>query len=986
MVSEPEGKFLIYVDILGFEILPRKIAEVSHFDEDDIREKHFFQPFRERIDKINKYSKELTKGIDDCLFAFACEDDLVRCIHDLSTIPIHIHHQPEIPEEIPVEIAIDFVPISSKVKSPVNSASVISALKSDILPTFKSDYKKAHNGNRIEETFVLATPSAHTQLFGNNGRDLGSGVRERYQHIPTEFFPRKYKELEFFGLVGVERNDYTGSAIDRVFIEPIEFDRIEESLKRDHIVVVSGPPGFGKTYLALRLLWLWFNEGYTPKWIRVDTDPKNGKESEDKLERFCDNLEAKITDNDIVYVEDPFGSASFTKNETLIKRLSATLDYVKRKDTHLIITSRKDVLEEFVKVCYQPGKLRILEHELNFIAPSYDYEKRKEICERWAEEKACLWLRQDTLKDYVLDALQDSSLLPTPLSIHDFINATVSIEAKDPLYEKICEYSLDSWASFGREVLNLCESGRDDRILLLSFVYIFGSSSLSFLETEYNAFKKPDYEEFDRLFAEEKRHRLTMRCWPDDDNVDGLGPADYTVEFAHSSYERSLEYLIRQRCFGRIFFPVLEHLYKNRREDIRIPKLVHDYYPDFPRLLRERIIYNHLLEDINNRPDEQSANGFDRDLFDNRQEGRALQYPYHFVSPEILATVIERFTELPLPFRQLLFTVSENSNNSRFISASILVNYRSVPQQLKDLLFQLARQGDTSGGVAEAIYLHFLDVPEELRLHLIRVLMSQIKNDDRIRILTDYYDHLPSSITDQLFVFTACDDCAENLSNGIAINYQYLPGKIKEILFTLAENEETARHVGSALHEFFSAVPESDRNTLLEILSAKHEATYALGWIFVERYHEIPADLRKRIFRFLLDHDDVSSFMQAVALNYPTLPKYVQKTLLRFAGSRTRAIDVADAIVSELEYEKIPKEIRKQILLKLSVQPVAKSTVIWCIYDYWTDFDKPFLRLMIDNLLFNNPVYGNFSWLFSMFPDNEVFDEDTRNAILEEAI
>jgi len=973
MLSESEKQFLVYVDILGFESLPREIAQIHHADEDRIREQNFSGPFWERIREISHYTKILKEGTDDCLFVVSSADDLVTCIHDLTTIPTPFLNQPD----IPVEIAIDFVSISSKVKNPVNSGSVISALKNEIISAFKNEYKINNNGNKIKQTYILGTPSAHPQITGKPEKEDEQSESKPYHRIKIDFFQREYKKNTFFKTIKVERSDFSGSVIDRVFIEPNEFKQIQSSLKENHIVLISGPPGFGKTYLAIRLLWLGFNEALTPKWVQFNTHPKDSSRS------FFESFEQKIKDKEIVYIEDPFGSISFSRNETLIKRLSAIIDYIKRNDIYLILTSRRDVLEEFEKLCYRPGQIQILEHELSFIAPSYDYEKRKEICERWAEEKDCHWFHQEDLKAIVFDSIKDIDLLPTPLSIHEFANATVSINNRIILEEKIHQYSHESWESFGREILDLCRSGRDDRILLLSIIYISDPVFLPFLEKEYNALKKPGYEEFDRLFAEEKKHRLSVRCRFGENETDGANLDDYRVGFAHPTYTKSLDYLIRQNCFRTIFFSVMEYLYKNRHDYLPIPEIIHDHYSSIPPSLRERILYNHLIEDI----EDLSSHGLiiieiDPTLFDNRQ--RPIHYStYHSVSPAISETVIEHFSELPLVIQQLLFAVSENPNNSLHISSSLLLNYQSIPQELREVLFQLARYEDNSRGVAEALLYHFSEISEELRLALVRIVVSQIKNDSRIWILTDYFDQLPHDITDQLFRFAACDDCAEFISQGICGRYQSLPRKIQDILIPLAQNEGTAFYVASALAEDFIEIPESDRNALLGILSDKVEATFGLAWIFTEHYHVIPSGLRKKIFQFLLHQEDVSALMESIAHRFQTLPKYVQKILLRYAGNRTKSIDVAHAIVSEMEFGSIPDEMRKQILLRLSLQPAAKDTVIWCLCDFWEEFDEPFLKEMIDNLLNKNPSFGDFSLFLNFRGD---IGPDIRTAMLEETI
>ena len=64
---------------------------------------------------------------------------------------------------------------------------------------------------------------------------------------------------------------------------------------------------------------------------------------------------------------------------------------------------------------------------MNIKKPSYDYERRKDILLKWAENENCRWLRNERLKNLVLRYMKDKENLPTPLAIHDFVIATIDI-------------------------------------------------------------------------------------------------------------------------------------------------------------------------------------------------------------------------------------------------------------------------------------------------------------------------------------------------------------------------------------------------------------------------------------------------------------------------------------------------------------------------------------------------------------------------------
>ncbi len=620
MQTSTETKFLIYVDVLGFEDLSKQIAKDTNQYPAVVRETYFEKPFKECIETHQDLFQILTRGTDDCLLLVNDADITIKCMDIFSTIPLNLPNF----LFIPVEIALDYVEVDSRVKNPINSDNVISALKNNILRLYKNNYTDTNNGKKIENTFIIATPKAYEKVIVSPIRHQTKLQKKKYVQIPQDFLLRERTITTFFENLQIERSDYSGSFIDKIYIEPDEFEVIQKKLHTDRVIFVTGPPGFGKTYLAIRLLWLGFNAGYTPKWIR----------SNDKFEisqkEFIEFFDANVKDKDIVYIEDPFGRITFRQNDELVKRLSTLIDFVKRKDILLIFTSRKDVFETFERSCYTPEKIHSMEQELNVISPSYDYKKREEICKKWADEKGCLWFHNRKLKNLIFNLLKDHSLLSTPLSIHDFTQATVMISEENPLVQKIHEYSREAGSSFGEEIAGLCESGRVDHILLLSLVFITDESGLStsysFFEDEYNQLKKQGHDDFEIVFKDEK-HRFSIAKR----NCESKSPDDDIVRFAHPIYLKSLDYLIKNTCFRTIFFHVIEHLYLNNSHEVL--RIVNKYYLDFPTQLRKRILYNCLLENILYDSEVISTIKIDNDLIDLK---RKIPSYIGFISSDVL--------------------------------------------------------------------------------------------------------------------------------------------------------------------------------------------------------------------------------------------------------------------------------------------------------------------------------------------------------------
>jgi hypothetical protein len=55
----------IFIDILGFGVLPRKLSEQTQFDEDFIREECFSNPTSTQIELVEQRGYDVIQGTDD---------------------------------------------------------------------------------------------------------------------------------------------------------------------------------------------------------------------------------------------------------------------------------------------------------------------------------------------------------------------------------------------------------------------------------------------------------------------------------------------------------------------------------------------------------------------------------------------------------------------------------------------------------------------------------------------------------------------------------------------------------------------------------------------------------------------------------------------------------------------------------------------------------------------------------------------------------
>lgn len=151
-------KFLIFFDILGFGPLPRKLAEVSGFEEDFVREVCFSEPLRKKVEEI-KREHEVIEGTDDYV---VIADDLAsvsKVIKKITTIKIP-HRDYEF---VPFEIAVDIRPFKEQEIKNINRKEIIEFYKNDIVSPYKRYYKSKYNES-VKETFVVYTTEFYKEL------------------------------------------------------------------------------------------------------------------------------------------------------------------------------------------------------------------------------------------------------------------------------------------------------------------------------------------------------------------------------------------------------------------------------------------------------------------------------------------------------------------------------------------------------------------------------------------------------------------------------------------------------------------------------------------------------------------------------------------------------------------------------------------------------------------------------------------------------
>ena len=580
-----EKKYLIYLDILGFEGLAEEMAKKTGFEEDVLRQNYLSDPVEKEIEEITREGIEISKGIseiegsDNYVLIFDDIQTAFELLGKLTTIKIP-HRDYGV---IPLEVALGTKKIDEGIEvKPINRKEIIKFLKEDVINPYRSYYKNK-NDETTKETFVL-----FTHEFFDDLEPLDTKYCERVSHKDKIFFVADLEKIrqrarvfEFLEKIGYAGSKWYGR-IDEVYVPPSEYEEMAKTLHERKILFITGTPEYGKTYTAARLMWEFYNRGYEPRWIL-------GGESAERSEvrRKLEDIGAVLKPRRIIYFEDPFGTTRYERREGLEREIGTIVDNVRQvEDVYVIITSREEVFKEFEKEKLSAAELQEFEKKLNIKNPSYDYEKRKEILLMWAEEENCKWLVNEKLTELILKSIKNKGILPTPLSIKNFAIATIDIEEDDELKEKLKEKSQETAKAFAEEIKNMS----DDKILFLSFLFISDYFKIEFFRAAYQELVEElnlkDAWEFDKVLN-----------WFKDDKIEIV---DEHIRFSHPSYSEAIEHLLVEtgyptRINREIFSRLLSRLSEKRNLSalnvIGVAWAVANHFDKLPDDVRNKLLF-----------------------------------------------------------------------------------------------------------------------------------------------------------------------------------------------------------------------------------------------------------------------------------------------------------------------------------------------------------------------------------------------------------
>jgi predicted amidohydrolase/predicted ribosome-associated RNA-binding protein Tma20 len=310
--------------------------------------------------------------------------------------------------------------------------------------------------------------------------------------------------------------------INELFVEPREYSSLLGMLDRSKLLFITGDPGIGKTYTAVRLLKHYFDLKYEPLWYA-------GLERAERLtqRRVLENFQPR--EGQVIYFEDPFGRTTFERRDSIRRVFGPLVDALREIDARVIVTSRREVFEQFRQDSYTSLDFESFTEELNVVKPSYSAAALIKILHILGASAS--WYSEPTCRELVQSAIT-AGRLATPLAIRDFVFSTERVISEEPLLERLERRRVEQKELFTEELV-ACDLRTK---LALSLVCLFGSQSAATLSGWFNQvaqYLDPSQSSSAPLsFMDELRIQSGYR-------LEQYGSKATTIRFIHPYYEEA---------------------------------------------------------------------------------------------------------------------------------------------------------------------------------------------------------------------------------------------------------------------------------------------------------------------------------------------------------------------------------------------------------------------------------------------------------------
>ena len=312
--------------------------------------------------------------------------------------------------------------------------------------------------------------------------------------------------------------------IDKYYVKPKEYSEMFELLEKENVLLITGDPGIGKTYTAIKILQEYYHQGYHTTWFY-------GMAKEDRDEQKEHLLNFEPQEKDVVYLEDPFGRIVFENREELKTLFLNWIEKFRACNAKLIISSRAEVFKKFEQEVLSGEKLETFQKDLNIRKPSYSPEDLKRIAGLYIKDFTC-WTNKEVFVKAVYYGI-DKGQLVSPLMIYNLVRNHAQQNDVQSLKNAIKEAkNKDLVTQFADEIKILSHPAK----ILLYLILLYGKTYIAriremFIVVQLALHKKSQFEGSSFAFElrEQEGHRIQQ-----------LGEQIPVYRFSHPTYEEAL--------------------------------------------------------------------------------------------------------------------------------------------------------------------------------------------------------------------------------------------------------------------------------------------------------------------------------------------------------------------------------------------------------------------------------------------------------------
>lgn len=684
---------------------------------------------------------------------------------------------------------------------------------------------------------------------------------------------------------------------------PLRFEDMKRDLRENRVIFLVSKSGYGATFTAIKLLWDYFQQGYTPRWLYWCREPTKGRCSLD----FAMNFKYQFPPKSVTYYEDPFGKEFFGRDKIIgvsdfVNLLSFfKSNYVKKHNFFVIFSSSEEIFQEIENNHILPQDQTRFASLINIYSIEYDRDQKLQLLQKWGRFFGCNWTNGENFASVV--AKLDPQVLEniSPLFIRDLAMNSPKIKDDATLLEIIANSGADPVRLFAEDLKT--KTLEEQYFIARSLIapLINPSKAEERIEEFFHSHKIKRSTSYNNILIKYHSTRINVLA-------NGL------LELAHPSYVEALKYVLSQGSeFYKLFNQILFFL--------------HD-----KKLCIHNVIWT-ILHVFNLLPP--SSQEIAIQYVNDKKATRSLLFPILF-----------HYKDLPENVQEVLFQLAQGKNHTFGFEEDVDWLFHRLPAEMGSKLLTMLSEDEESWGVSWTALVHYQNLTDNAKEIPFRLIKKSALSRHFALHFGLLYPILPPEIQALYPQFLTSKDTKESLAWGLAASFDNLPKDIQENFIAFLKEEDVGGHIIGALEFHFNSIPSATMERFINILAENPAITGKLLNLIIQNYDELSTKIHNLVFELAdfdalkkklterkprgsrFDRTDIEIASQfdeiarAILQNYADLPERIQDLIPKMMENAPVASHITSTIA--YNFSRIPQEVAFR-LLKLSAEKVDKK-------------------------------------------------------------